>query len=61
MQTSADGGRVVHGSLAGFAVVWDLDPARWEKLACGIAGRQLTRAEWHRYLPGRDYDPACRN
>ncbi len=61
VQTSADGRRVVHGSLAGFAVVWDLDPARWKKLACGIAGRQLSRAEWRRYLPGRAYQPACRN
>jgi WD40 repeat protein len=61
VQTSADGRRVVHGSFAGFAVVWDLDPARWEKLACGIAGRQLSHAEWRRYLPGRAYQPACRN
>jgi DNA-binding SARP family transcriptional activator/WD40 repeat protein len=59
VQTSADGRRVVHGGDAGFAVVWDLDPAHWTTLACRVAGRTLTRAEWRRYLPGRDYDPAC--
>jgi hypothetical protein len=59
LDASSDGRRVTHGSAAGFAVVWDLDPGRWEALACRIAGRALTHAEWHRYLPGRDYEPAC--
>jgi hypothetical protein len=59
VQTSADGRRVVHGSVAGFAVVWDLNPQHWSSLACRIAGRSLTVAEWQRYLPGRDYRPAC--
>jgi WD40 repeat protein len=41
------------------AVLWDLDPERWEELACRIAGRNLTRAEWNQYLPGRDYHRTC--
>ena len=60
VDASDDGSRVVHGSDAGFAVVWDLEPAHWEALACELAARPLTRAEWDRYLPGRDYGPACR-
>jgi hypothetical protein len=35
---SADGSRVVHGSDAGLAVVWDVDPGHWSALACGVAG-----------------------
>ena len=27
--------------------------------ACAVAGRDLTRAEWDRYLPGREYGPTC--
>jgi WD40 repeat protein len=39
---------------------WDVRPASWARLACSIAGRTLTRAEWNDVLPGRDYRPACR-
>ena len=59
LAANPDGGLVVHGSDAGFAVVWDLDPRHWSALACGIAGRSLTRGEWDGYLPGLAYDPAC--
>jgi hypothetical protein len=31
-------------------VAWDLDPASWELAACRLAGRNLTRGEWDRYL-----------
>jgi WD40 repeat protein len=30
--------------------VWDLDPASWRARACDLAGRNLTREEWRRYL-----------
>jgi WD40 repeat protein len=36
-----------------------LDPARWLARACMIAGRDLTQAEWDRYLPGTPYRPVC--
>jgi hypothetical protein len=39
--------------------VWDVRPASWERRACEVAGRRLTRAEWKAALPGRDYAPAC--
>ncbi len=39
--------------------VYPMDPARWLGLACTVAGRDLTRAEWDRYLPGRPYRAVC--
>ena len=30
--------------------LWDLDDAHWRANACKLAGRNLTRAEWSRYL-----------
>ncbi len=39
--------------------VYPLDPARWLALACTIAGRDLTHAEWDRYLPGTPYYRVC--
>jgi WD40 repeat protein len=55
-----DGGRqlaVLH-DRGGFA--WDLRPGTWERHACAVAGRTLTRAEWDEVLPDRPYAPACR-
>ena len=40
--------------------VWDLRPSSWERHACAVAGRTLTRAEWENTLPQREYAPACR-
>ena len=34
-------------------------PSAWLRAACGVAGRDLTRAEWDRYLPGREYRATC--
>jgi class 3 adenylate cyclase/WD40 repeat protein len=55
---SPDSRRIVSGG-DGIAVVWDIDPSRWEHTACRIANRALTHAEWDRYLPNRAYRPAC--
>ena len=43
----------------GAAILWDLDPKRWEAIACRIAGRNLTRDELDQHLPGRDYHKTC--
>jgi hypothetical protein len=32
-------------------VVWDLDPGHQFDAVCRLAGRDLTEAEWRRYLP----------
>ena len=43
----------------GRGYVWDVRPQSWAQRACAIAGRTLTRAEWHDALPERDYAPGC--
>jgi DNA-binding SARP family transcriptional activator/WD40 repeat protein len=53
-----DGTKLISRTDRG-AVLWDLDPENWEQLACHMAGRNLTRAEWNEYLPGRDYHRTC--
>ncbi|MCK9926644.1 winged helix-turn-helix domain-containing protein [Frankia sp. Mgl5] len=55
----AEGTRAVAGSQNSFAVIWDVDTARWQTVACGIAGRNLTRAEWDQYFPNRPYRQTC--
>ena len=40
-------------------LLWDADPAHWLDIACRIAGRNLTQAEWHQYLPSRPYQITC--
>ena len=40
-------------------MVWDVDPAHWDAMACRIAGRNLTHAEWNQYIPGRPYQTTC--
>jgi DNA-binding SARP family transcriptional activator/WD40 repeat protein len=39
--------------------VWNADPAEWVRIACGIAGRNLTASEWRQYLPDRRYLRTC--
>ncbi len=43
----------------GTAVTWPTSLAAWEQRACAIAGRNLTRAEWERFLAGRNYATVC--
>lgn len=38
---------------------YPMDVPSWIERACAVAGRDLTEAEWDRYLPTREYDPAC--
>ncbi|TFV91549.1 hypothetical protein E4P40_05845 [Blastococcus sp. CT_GayMR20] len=38
---------------------YPLDPSVWLDEACGIVGRDLTAAEWERYLPERERAPTC--
>jgi WD40 repeat protein len=41
----------------GFA--WPMSPIAWERRACDVAGRDLTREEWARYLPGQAHAHVC--
>ncbi|ABW10032.1 transcriptional activator domain [Parafrankia sp. EAN1pec] len=56
---SPDGMSVVAGSDRGIAQVWHVDLPEWMATACRIAGRNLTRVEWERYLPGEPYRASC--
>jgi class 3 adenylate cyclase/WD40 repeat protein len=41
------------------AAQWPTDVGSWERFACQVAGRNLTRAEWHDILPARPYTRVC--
>jgi WD40 repeat protein len=53
------GSALVTVQTDGTALVWDVRPRSWTRRACAIAGRPLTRAEWHDALPDLPYSPAC--
>jgi len=44
---------------SGVGIVWNVDPAAWKAKACGVARRNLTRAEWTDFLGGRSYRNVC--
>ncbi|MFN2417947.1 MAG: AAA family ATPase [Candidatus Limnocylindria bacterium] len=53
-------GTAVYGYYSsGVAFAWDVHPSRWSEHACEVAGRNLTRDEWERFLPDLPYDGAC--
>jgi len=43
----------------GNGFTWPTSLAGWERRACTVAGRNLTRAEWTRYLPRQPYTRVC--
>jgi hypothetical protein len=45
--------------LRSSAIEWPMNVNTWVQLACRVAGRNLTRAEWHDVLPNRAYRPTC--
>jgi hypothetical protein len=66
-------GRLITIAPGDRAIVWDVgsdggssaaEPrattgSAWLRDACEIAGRDLTRAEWRQYVPGRPWRPTC--
>jgi WD40 repeat protein/DNA-binding SARP family transcriptional activator len=55
----ADGRRVVTVFSSGAGVIWTVDPSGWKRQACRVAHRDLTRAEWHDFLPQTPYRRTC--
>jgi hypothetical protein len=49
---------LITGSSEGL-VIWDTDARSWVRRACAAAGRNLTRAEWERFLPDTSYRKTC--
>ena len=43
----------------GEGAIWPTDARVWQRYACQVAGRDLTRAEWSDVLPDRDYRRVC--
>jgi WD40 repeat protein len=56
---SPDGRRLLETHGNGQGAVWDVDPVSWERRACALANRTLSREEWEEFLPGRPYRPSC--
>jgi WD40 repeat protein len=54
-----DGKSVIAVFPSGAGVVWNVDPTAWKTAACRIAHRQLTRSEWHDFLPERGFRTVC--
>ena len=54
-----DGRHVLGVFRSGSGVVWNVDPAAWKTQACRVAHRNLTRSEWHDFLPQRGYRAVC--
>ena len=54
-----DGTRLVVLYGDGTGYVWPTTASAWIAHACTVAGRNLTREEWQRYIPHRRYAPVC--
>ena len=54
-----NGKQIVATSWDGTGMDWNVDPQAWAMQACRIANRNLTRAEWRDFLPGRSYRAVC--
>jgi WD40 repeat protein len=49
------------GTLVNVLTLWDVRVGDWIGTACRVAGRDLSRAEWNRFLPGELYHATCRD
>jgi WD40 repeat protein len=54
-----DGRRLFVLRDTGAAQRWEVSPDAWSRHACGVAGRDLTRAEWDEFVPDQDYRKVC--
>jgi WD40 repeat protein len=55
----ARGSKIAIGSYSGITTVLDVNPRSWQRAACRLAGRNLTRTEWKQYVPGQSYRKTC--
>jgi WD40 repeat protein len=54
-----DGRRLLALAVTGRGVAWPTIPAEWERHACTVAGRSLTRREWADAVPDQPYRRVC--
>jgi WD40 repeat protein len=60
---ASGGARLASAGGDGRVLLWDIRPWADEDVlrerACALAGRNLTRSEWERFLPGKAYRRTC--
>jgi WD40 repeat protein len=56
---SPDGTTAIAGTSEGVVTIWNVGIENWKATACRIAGRNLTKAEWRRYLADEPYQRTC--
>jgi WD40 repeat protein len=56
---NAENSLLASGYADGTVLFWNIDPESWNDLACQRAGRNLTEAEWNKYMSGIEYAPTC--
>ena len=59
VRMSPDGRSLVQVNTDATGVVWPATVGAWAQHACQIAGRDLTREEWARYVGDRPYERTC--
>ena len=55
-----DGAGLLAVDDGGGAFTWPMALTNWERRACSLAGRNLTRAEWAQFVSGPHYASVCR-
>jgi WD40 repeat protein len=53
------GNLLAAGHADGSVLLWDISPESWQRKACQLASRNLTQAEWDKYLSGTEYRETC--
>jgi WD40 repeat protein/DNA-binding SARP family transcriptional activator len=56
---SRDGRYVFAASIGTRGIRLAISPSAWKRHACTLAGRELTRGEWHDALPREPYQRVC--
>lgn len=56
---SPDGQTLISAGDDARIVSWNVNPQSWQKLACNLARRNLTLAEWQQYLGSQPYRATC--
>ena len=56
---SPDTRTLVSGSADTTIILWDVSFESWQKRACSLANRNLTRAEWEQFMQDEPYRATC--